>query len=80
MGGWIETIKRNRISRHTDEYDILGRTQHSSEGKSSLTNPLQFSEGVAKQVGNIKSADIIINLDFQKGVLTRSLASLFKET
>lgn len=57
-GGKIETIIRNGMNRHTDGYDSLGRSQHSSEGKSSPTNLLQFSEEVAEQVDKIKPADI----------------------
>lgn len=52
-GGKIETLIRNGINRHTDGYDTLGRSQHSSEGKSSPTNLLQFSEEVAEQVDKI---------------------------
>lgn len=47
------------MNGHTDEYDVLGRSQGSSEDKSNPTNPWQFPEGVAEQVDKIKLDGII---------------------
>lgn len=46
------------MNGHRDEYNILGKSQHSSEDKSNITNSWQFPEGVAKQVDKIKPDDI----------------------
>lgn len=57
-GKEIENMIRNRMNGHRDEYDILGKSQHSSEDKSSPTNPWQFLGGVAKQVDKIKTDNV----------------------
>lgn len=57
-GKEIENMIRNRMNGHRDEYDILGKSQLSSEDKSSPTNPWQFLGGVAKQVDKIKTDNV----------------------
>ncbi|CAM5111563.1 unnamed protein product [Natator depressus] len=66
LGKLVETIGKNRIIRHTDEHDLLGKSQHGFwKGKSCLTNLLEFFEGVNKNVDKGYSMDIMY-LDFQK--------------
>ncbi|CAM5087761.1 unnamed protein product [Eretmochelys imbricata] len=62
----VETIVKSRIIRHTDEHDLLGKSQHGfCKGKSSLTNLLEFFEEVNKHVDEGDPVDIVY-LAFEK--------------
>ncbi|CAM5098212.1 unnamed protein product [Eretmochelys imbricata] len=64
MAVTLKPIVKNRIVRHIDEHNLLGKSQHGfCKGKSCLTNLLEFFEGVTKHVGD--PVDIMF-LDFQK--------------
>ncbi|CAM4692094.1 unnamed protein product [Lepidochelys kempii] len=65
-GKLVETIVKNRIIRHTDKHDLLGRSQHGiCKGKSCLTTLLEFFELINKRVDHGDPVDIVY-LDFQK--------------
>ncbi|CAM5167759.1 unnamed protein product [Natator depressus] len=65
-GKLVETIGKNKIVRHIDEHNVLGKSQHGfCKGKSCLTNLLEFFEGVNKHVDKGDPVDIVY-LDFQK--------------
>ncbi|CAM5144910.1 unnamed protein product [Natator depressus] len=66
LGKLVETIIKNKIVRHIDEHNLLGKGQCGfCKGKSCLTNLVEFFEGVNKHVDKGDPVDIV-NLDFQK--------------
>ncbi|CAM4543822.1 unnamed protein product [Lepidochelys kempii] len=65
-GKLVETIVKNKMVRHIEKHKLLGKSQHGfCEGKSCLTDPLEFFEGVNKHVDKGDPMDIVY-LDFQK--------------
>ncbi|CAM4721027.1 unnamed protein product [Lepidochelys kempii] len=62
----VETIVKNKIVRHIDEHNLLGKSKRGfCKGKSCLTNLLEFFEGVNKHMDKGDPVDIVY-LDFQK--------------
>ncbi|CAM5146477.1 unnamed protein product [Natator depressus] len=65
-GKLVETIVKNKIVRHIEEYKLLSKSQHGfCKGRACLTNLLEFFEGVNKHVDKGDPVDIVY-LDFQK--------------
>ncbi|CAM4408569.1 unnamed protein product, partial [Caretta caretta] len=64
-GKLVETIVKNKIVRHIEEHKLC-KSQHGfCNGRSCLTNLLEFFEGVNKHVDKGDPVDIVY-LDFQK--------------
>uniref|UniRef100_A0A8C3FHN3 Reverse transcriptase domain-containing protein n=1 Tax=Chrysemys picta bellii TaxID=8478 RepID=A0A8C3FHN3_CHRPI len=62
-GKLVQTIVKNKIVRHTEEHNLLGKSQHGfCKGKLCL---LEFCEGVNKHVDKGDPVDVVY-LDFQK--------------
>ncbi|CAM4549014.1 unnamed protein product [Caretta caretta] len=65
-GKLVETVVKNRIIRHIDGHNMLGKSQCGfCKGKSCLNNLLEFSEGVNKHLNKGNPVDLVY-LDFQK--------------
>src|SRR6267154_3383936 len=79
VGKILESIIKDNIVTHLDQYNLINRSQHGfTRGKSCLTNLLDFFEVVTKELDEGNNVDLIY-LDFSKAFDKVPYKRLFKK-